>query len=295
MANICRKVIEYFSSGMPGYPFPYPQLTAFNGLGQMEYPMMINDNTLDNRDDVITLASHEIAHQYLPFYMGTNESRHAWMDEGWATFFEYHASLNAFTLTDSTATFPRYYQTEMNFTDNAELDVPLYTPSNQQMANAYGFNTYGKPAAAYTALKLLLGAELFKKCLHDYFRTWNGRHPQPHDFFNTFNTAAGQNLNWFWKSWFFDYNTVNLSLGQVNTLGDQLVATIVNTGGKPVPVTLEITHNDGSKERVHRPLDVWKTQNEVQISIPAASSITRLRIVQDWFYENDLTDNVWKK
>jgi len=295
MANICRKVVQYYNSEMPGYPFPYPQLTAFNGLGQMEYPMVVNDNTLDNPDDVITLASHEIAHQYLPFYMGTNESRYAWMDEGWASFFEYHASLHAFKLNDSTATFPRYYQMEMNYTENADLDVPMYTPSNQQMSVSYGFNSYGKPAAAYTALKMLLGEATFKKCLHEYFRRWNGKHPCPHDFFYTFNSASGQDLNWFWKAWFFDYNTVNLKIEKVDLSSNVPQAIIVNTGGKPVPVTLEVTFQDDSKERITRSLEVWKTQQSVQIPLPTTQSITRLRIVQDWFYENDLTDNVWKK
>ena len=34
------------------------------------------------------VQDHEIAHTYFPFYMGINESRYAFMDEGWATTFE---------------------------------------------------------------------------------------------------------------------------------------------------------------------------------------------------------------
>ena len=35
------------------------------------------------------VQDHEIAHTYFPFYMGINETRYAYMDEGWATTFEY--------------------------------------------------------------------------------------------------------------------------------------------------------------------------------------------------------------
>ena len=35
------------------------------------------------------MVAHEIAHTYFPFYMGINETRYGFMDEGWATTFEY--------------------------------------------------------------------------------------------------------------------------------------------------------------------------------------------------------------
>jgi hypothetical protein len=291
MADICRKTVEYYSTQMPGFPFPYPVLTAFNGLGQMEYPMMINDITLSNPDDVITLATHEIAHQYLPFMMGTNESRWAWMDEGWASFFEYHASLNAFEIKDPGATFPDYYQYMVSRSRNAEMDVPLYTPSNQQFSESYGFNAYGKAAAAYTALKLHLGEGTFKKCLHEYFHRWAGKHPAPHDFFNTISDACGENLNWFWQTWFFDFNTVNLRIAEVNSNSIR----IENPGGKPIPIQLKLNYSDGSSAELKEPLGIWKGRNSVVLPLPVGKSLVKAELLQSWFHEKSLRDNVWNK
>ncbi len=55
----------------------------------MEYPMMVNDNPEENRTACITLTSHEIFHTMFPFYMGINETKYAWMDEGWASIGEW--------------------------------------------------------------------------------------------------------------------------------------------------------------------------------------------------------------
>lgn len=51
--------------------------------------MMANDSPQD--DDIFQrfIAEHEIAHSYFPFYMGINEHRYGFMDEGWTTAFEY--------------------------------------------------------------------------------------------------------------------------------------------------------------------------------------------------------------
>src|SRR5258708_35318339 len=58
------------------------------GYADMEYPMMVNDNTTDDPIFSRFVAEHEIAHSWFPFYMGINEARYGFMDEGWATTLE---------------------------------------------------------------------------------------------------------------------------------------------------------------------------------------------------------------
>ena len=55
----------------------------------MEYPMMVNDNTEEDPIFARFVAEHEIAHTWFPFYMGINEHRYGFMDEGWTTANEY--------------------------------------------------------------------------------------------------------------------------------------------------------------------------------------------------------------
>ena len=61
----------------------------FEGGAGMEYPMMVNDGSYPDTAMARFVAEHEIAHTYMPFYMGIDETRYAFMDEGWATTFEY--------------------------------------------------------------------------------------------------------------------------------------------------------------------------------------------------------------
>src|SRR5690606_35392573 len=81
--------LKWYSENWPGIPYPYSKMTAFQGFGDMEYPMMVNDAVRKQHIDAQYLLNHEIAHTWFPFYMGTNETRYAFMDEGWVVAFEY--------------------------------------------------------------------------------------------------------------------------------------------------------------------------------------------------------------
>jgi hypothetical protein len=80
--------LDGLSHNLPGVPYPYPKMTAFQGFADMEFPMMVNDSHEDDLPDAQLLQDHEMAHTYFPFYMGINETRYGYMDEGWATTFE---------------------------------------------------------------------------------------------------------------------------------------------------------------------------------------------------------------
>ena len=80
--------LSWLSQNWPGVPYPFPKMTSFQGFADMEYPMMVNDSHSTDLRFAQLVQDHEIAHTYFPFYMGINESRYAFMDEGWATTFE---------------------------------------------------------------------------------------------------------------------------------------------------------------------------------------------------------------
>ncbi len=77
--DFARKTVDLMSGQFPKWPFPYPHETVFDGLDQMEYPMMVNDNPVSFRHFDIELTVHEIFHTMFPFYMGVNETKYA----GW--------------------------------------------------------------------------------------------------------------------------------------------------------------------------------------------------------------------
>jgi hypothetical protein len=257
VARFGRESVAYLSTQLPGVPFPYPNLTVFNGSGGMEFPMMVNDGSSPDLEDAAEVTAHEIAHTYFPFYMGINERRYAWMDEGWAQFlpneipFRKKASDNqTFNVQQGNA---RYF----SLFAGREQEMPMMTPTNLLTGFSYGFASYFRPAMAYAQLQNLLGKEKFKGALQEYIRRWNGKHPIPYDFFYSFNAAAGEDLSWFWKPWFFDKGYPDLGL-KVLAEGKKSKIVVEKKGTLPVPVVLKVTYRDGSEETFSETARVWK-------------------------------------
>jgi hypothetical protein len=255
VASDARKTVEVMSYIFPAWPFPYPHITVVDGLDQMEYPMMVNDNPVADRKESITLTDHEVFHTMFPFYMGTNETKYAWMDEGWATLGEWLVSpLIDSTIVDEYGVLP----TAMNA--GMETDLPIITPSTE-LNRGYFTNSYPKPAMGYLYIKDYLGDALFTRALHHYIRQWKGKHPMPNDFFYSMNAGSGKNLNWFWKKWFFEGGVPDLAIQSVKKAGTTVTVTIAAKGTKPVPVDLTIYYKDGSQQKIHRSIAVWEKGN----------------------------------
>ena len=187
VVDFARKTVQAMSYRFPKWPYPYPHETVFDGLDQMEYPMMVNDNPLSDRASAINLTDHEIFHTMFPFYMGVNETKYAFMDEGWATIGEWVIS----PLIDPTVT-DKDGVDDYSRLSGREDDLPIITLSTQEMDNAYYLNSYPKPGLGYLYAKDLLGDSLFLKGLHHYIETWHGKHPIPSDFFAAMNAGTGQ-------------------------------------------------------------------------------------------------------
>ena len=256
----------------PGVAYPFPKMTAFQGFADMEYPMMVNDSPQKDPKFAQFVQDHEIAHTYFPFYMGINESRYAFMDEGWATTFEL---LIGRTENGQEAADKLYKQFRVSrwIHDAAPAeDLPIITPSSELRAG-YGNNAYGKPSLSYFALKDMLGDALFKKALHEYMARWHGKHPIPWDYFNSMSSASGQELTWFFNNWFFTNNYIDLAVGPVNGTS----VTVQNIGGFAVPFDMVVEYADGSKETVHQSPAVWQAnQKQAVVALPKAVKSVKL-------------------
>jgi hypothetical protein len=287
--NDAKKTVEAMSFNFPKWPFPYPHETVFDGLDQMEYPMMVNDNPVEDHAESIELTDHEIFHTMFPFYMGINETKYAWMDEGWATIGEWIIS----PIIDSSL-FDEYGIAPTENNAGKETDLPIMTIS-PELSGAYFTNSYPKPAMGYLFVKDMLGDELFYKGLHYYIQQWHGKHPIPYDFFNCINTGSGKNMNWFWKKWFFDNGEPDLAITKVTTTGKATSVVITSAGTKPVPVDLTVYFSDSTSMKVHKSIAVWEKGNST-ITIPVTSSkkITRIMLGGGYTPDSNKKDNMWE-
>ena len=296
VAQFARHSLEWFSHNWPGIPYPYEKTTVVQGYGDMEYPMMVNDNTTSDTTESKFVVEHEIAHTYMPFYMGINETRYGYMDEGWATTFE--ILIGAADLGQEKAEeFYKQFRVEGWINDpSSAQDIPIITPADVLSVSAFGNNIYGKASLGYLAVKDLLGDELFKKCLHEYMNGWNGKHPVPWDFFYSFNSAAGKNLDWFWNNWFFTSSYIDLSIKSVKTTGKQYSMVIDNKGGMAAPVNVILKYKDGSSEKIHQTPAIWeKNQQQVTVNIVAKKEIESITLDGGIYMDAHPEDNSWKK
>lgn len=254
VAKIARDVISFFSFEFPQIPYPYPSMTVFNGQGGMEFPMMVNDGSTQSYGAAVGLTSHEIAHTYFPFYMGINEKRFAWMDEGFAVMLPFDLQERY-----SEGGGPRQNNSVSyeNFAGHEE-EMPLMTPSFLLTGNSYRVASYRRPGCAYEFLRDLLGKEKFISIMKEYVRLWNGKHPLPYDFFFTFNKYAGEDLNWYFIPWFFEKDVPDLDLENVKFKKGELSFEVKKVGKIPVPVSIKITFEDNSTNEIYETAKIWK-------------------------------------
>ena len=179
MVQFSRHALGWLSHNWPGVPYPYEKSTVFEGTADMEYPMMVNDNSFADTVFARFVVEHETAHTYFPFYMGINETRYGFMDEGWATTFEYligQVDVGPAKAVD----FFKQFRVAGWIQDPSPLeDLPIITPEDVLKNQAYGNNAYGKPALGYLAVKDLLGDAVFGQSLREFMARWHGKHPDP--------------------------------------------------------------------------------------------------------------------
>lgn len=260
VAEIAKKSIDYFSNILPAVPFPYPCLTVFNGSGGMEFPMIINDGSASTRAGTVGVTSHEIAHQYFPFFMGTNEKKYGWMDEGMAVFLPFN-----FQETEGGSN-PRINNVSAyeRFAGN-EMEMPMMIPTNLIRGWTLRVNIYTRPALAYDFLDDMLGRELFLKCMHEYVNRWNGKHPIPFDFFFTFNEVSGRDLSWFWKPWFFENGFPDLAIKDAYYNNGNIEVVVEKKGNIPTPVSLTVVCEDNSLVELYETAAIWEKGNKTAV------------------------------
>lgn len=289
-----KYALKNFSTKWPGVAYPYPKMTAVQGQADMEYPMMVNDATVgSNFRFAQMLQDHEMAHTYFPFYMGINETRYAYMDEGWATTLEYLIGIDEYGKNDADETYKNFRVKRYIADPSTEEDQPIIAMSTQVSGAGYGNNSYGKASLSYLALKDYLGDPLFKKALHTYMNNWNGKHPIPWDYFNSMNTGSGKNLNWFFNNWFFTNNYIDLKISRVAQSGQTYTIDIDNIGGFAIPFDVIATFTDGSSQKWHETPAIWeKDPAQSGLKITSAKKIKTIQLDGGLFMDATQEDNV---
>ena len=294
MVRFGQHALAWLSHDWPGVPYPYEKTTVFLGTADMEYPMMVNDNSFPDTSFSRFVAEHEIAHTWFPFYMGINETRFGFMDEGWATTFEYLVGVADMGRAREEALFKGFRVTPWIQNPSPEQEIPIITPGDVLFARAYGNNAYGKPALGYLALKDLLGDDVFRRSLHAYIDRWHGKHPIPWDFFNTFKDVSGRNLDWFWNAWFFGNGYIDHAVAGVTRTSAGYAIALNNVGGMPAPVDVVLRYADGSTETLHQTPAIWQANpRQASVTVTTAKTLQSVDLEGRIWVDANPADDHW--
>ena len=247
--------IEHYSQMW--YEFPYATATnVAANIGGMEYPGLNFCSYNSKGAGLWGVTDHEFGHNWFPMIVGSNERRYAWMDEGFNSFINHYSS-NAF----NGGEFPSFLNQTRRYisylTNESREGIDTY-PDVANPGNL-GMIAYNKPAMGLLMLReYILGQERFDNAFKSYIKTWAYKHPSPADFFNHIENVAGENLSWFWNGWFYGTKNIDLGVSAVLPYGGNYLVVLTNKGEIPMPVLMEITFDDGSKERKMIPVEIWQ-------------------------------------
>lgn len=301
MTRYQQHAITYHSEFI-GLPYPWPHMTAVEGMGiisgGMEFPMMtlMGGYNESGASALYAVTAHELAHMWIPMIVSTNERRYAWIDEGTTTFNEAEARKDFYP---DNGVAPHIQDQERYIgAALAGVEAPLMRWSDYHYSTpAYGIASYPKPAALWQALRGLLGEEAFLDAYHGFMNAWAYKHPLPYDLFNYFEAAYGDDLDWFWDSFYNETWMLNHAIASVENTDAGVRVTIRDEGNAVMPVDLRLTLADGEVVHHRVPVDAWLTgQRSVTTTLDTAAPAERVEIdAAEYYPDADRSDNVWTR
>jgi len=309
--------------------------------------------------------------------VNSDERQWGWMDEGLDTFMQYLAEQEFGEAFPEAIAPNKKYPSRRG--DPSKIvpymsgDQNTISPIMSNPENVYqlGPNAYAKPATALNILReTVMGRELFDHAFKTYAQRWKFKHPTPEDFFRTMEDASAVDLDWYWRSWFYTTDYVDIGVKGVKKyyvsdkpgkrmreymaarnisesdlpplvylaeedsedfdpelkgknpletsqtlkefIMDNMTAeerksikepkyfyevTFDKPGGIPMPLIVEYSYADGTKENITYPPEIWK-KNDKEVKRVIASEKEITGIVVDPRAETadiDVTNNAWPK
>ena len=202
-------------------PYPYPVAQSIEAANGMEYPMICFNNGRTNKDGSYSEATkvgmlgviiHEVGHNFFPMIVNSDERQWSWMDEGLNTFVQYLTE----ELFDNK--YPSRRGPAWTIVDYMRLPKDQLEPimTNSENIIQFGPNAYSKPATGLNILReTIMGRELFDFSFREYAHRWAFKHPTPADLFRTMEDASGEDLDWFWRGWFYGIDPCDIAIDTV--------------------------------------------------------------------------------
>jgi hypothetical protein len=266
LLNMAEKALPYIEKTFGIYP--YKQFSFIHGGdGGMEYPMA----TLCIGPGA---GLHEWLHSWYYGLLASNEGEYPWMDEGFTQYAEdrVHAWLTnkpGFAQADN---YVAYYSLV-----RSGKEEPLTTHADHYNTNfAYSVASYSKGAIFVEQLGYITGAEVRDRILLEYYRQWRFKHPNVDDFIRVAEKVSDMKLDWYKQYWINSTKTIDYAIDSLWEEGGKTKIRLNRVGLMPMPIDLQLTFKDGTKELHYIPMNLMYGEK------PAEDSAIVRKIYDPW-------------
>jgi hypothetical protein len=254
------EAMAFFSKNIGKYPYEQYSVVQ-GGDGGMEYAM----STLitGNREfgSLVGVMVHEMAHSWFQHILATNESEHAWMDEGFTSFIS-SLCMNQIMEQNKQNPFEGSYRGYYALV-NSGLEMPQTTHSDRYTTNfAYGISAYSKGSIFLSQLGYIIGQDKLMETIQKYYEDFKFKHPTPNDIKRTAEKVSGMELNWYLTDWTMTTNTIDYGIKSVEANGDKTKVALERIGEMPMPLDILVVGKDGSQETYYIPLRMMFGQKD---------------------------------
>ncbi len=252
--DMAEKALPYIEKTFGQYP--YKQFSFIHGGdGGMEYPMA----TLCIGPGA---ALHEWMHSWYYGLLGTNESLYPWMDEG---FTQYAEERIAAFLTGKEGFAQAGNYGSYNSLVKSGKEEPLTTHADHYNLNsAYGPAVYSKGAVFVEQLGYVVGAAVRDRILLEYYKQWRFKHPNAADFIRIAEKVSDMKLDWYKEYWINSTKTIDYKIDSLWEEGGKTKLRLMRMGLMPMPIDLQLTFKDGTKELHYIPMNLMYGEKPVE-------------------------------
>jgi len=203
------EMIDFFSRRI-GVPYPHRRYSQvfvhdfiFGGMENTTATTLTSEAILDERaaldHDIEGLVSHELAHQWWGDLLTCREWPEAWLNEGFATYFEYvwreHTRGRDEADVDLLADLDAYLG------EAGTYQRPIFCRQYEAPIDLFDRHLYEKGGRVLHMLRHELGEDNFWRALLLYGERHARGSVETRDLTRAIEEATGRNLDWFFDQW----------------------------------------------------------------------------------------------
>ena len=241
--GMCEEMLDFYSSIYGLYPFvteKYGHATCTNlGAWAMEHQTCTSFNAGYISDPASEyVVAHELSHHWAGDCLTIGSWSHVWLKEGFASYSEALWAEHLFG-------FQGLYDYMLNEDSGADLNECLYRDENGSASHIFDVVVYEKGSWAVHMLRGVLGDDIFFQLMLDYFQDPDFIYGNviTEDLKNKSETVSGEELDWFFDEWFYNYGRPNYNYATYTSEEeDSLKITLFSEGTQGDPFEMFIPY-----------------------------------------------------